>query len=222
MPSLCTGQPMALAAFTAVAPLANVASKSRRVCARRARPLRTLACSKLRAAAPDGRSPGEGSGDVSTEAAEFLETTLELESIALDPESGAVIVPPSYVLCGAFAVAAAAAWQLHAPGLAVPCGVLAAFLGVQTTFVRFVFGPTRFSVARRTPDGSFSLIRGWRYDQFAYWTVWWPRAAVLVYFRELESYAGRGSVHFFPVVCDPVVLAREFRRRLPVVEDKAE
>lgn len=135
----------------------------------------------------------------------YTETTLIAETEALNPETGSTILEASYALPGTFVAAAVLGRFAELPVLWVPCALIGVLLTVQAANVRFVFGPTRLSVTRRTGD-ELKIIRGWRYDQFKHWELWWEFFPVLAYFRENESYGGRGSIHFFPVVCDGKVL----------------
>lgn len=150
----------------------------------------------------------------------YTETTLIPETVALDPGSGSTIVPASFALPGAFlATAAGARFLLELPALWVPLAIIGLFLSVQAANVRFVFGPERLSVTRKA-KGELKIIRGWKYDEFKNWEVWWPRVPVLCYFRENESYGGKGSIHFFPVVCDGGILVDELKKRIKGVDKK--
>lgn len=146
-----------------------------------------------------------------------LDPTMVPEVEALDESSGSVIVPASYALPGAFLTVAIAMRWLEVPAVWIPCAVLAVFLSVQASVVRFIFGPKRFSVAKKGLNG-LQIIRGWRYDEFANWEVWWPNAPVLCFLRERESYGGKGSYHFFPLICDSFMLQSLFRERAPGVK----
>jgi len=147
----------------------------------------------------------------------YTETTLIPETVALDPGSGSTVVPASFALPGAFLATAAGTRLLEIPALWVPFGIIGLFLTVQAANVRFVFGPERLSVTRKD-KGELKIIRGWKYEEFKNWEVWWPRAPVLCYFRENESYGGKGSIHFFPVVCDGGILVEQLKKRVKGVE----
>lgn len=142
----------------------------------------------------------------------------ELE--ALDPDNAeTVVIRPSFNLAGTF-LFTGGLWTFRgdkflAPGLVVLCvGLL---LAVQSVRVRFVFGPRKFSVAAQGTEG-LEIIRGWAYEEFQNWEVWWERLPILCYFKENESYGGRGSLHFFPVVCDGKELVEELKRRTKHLE----
>jgi hypothetical protein len=134
------------------------------------------------------------------------ETTLDREEGALDEAAGAVVVRPDQRLAAAFTFAGGAAVYSGGGWTAVglPLVVFGAFLYLQTARVRFVFGPRKLNVATRgLRDGELTFIRGWAYDEFAAWDIYpSPALPVLAYFRERESYDGRGSVHFFPILAD--------------------
>lgn len=151
-----------------------------------------------------------------------VETTLIPELEALDEESGSVIIRPSFNLAGAFLFTGGLWTYLGERWLipGIPVVLLGVLFAVQSVRVRFVFGPRKFSVAQQTGKG-LEIIRGWAYDGIVNWEFWWKGLPVLTYFKEKESYAGRGSVHFFPVVCDGKGLLEELKRRTPHLE-KAE
>lgn len=144
------------------------------------------------------------------------------ESEALDPSSGSVVIRPTFNLASVFLMTGGAldyaggGWVV----LGLPITLIGVLLGVQTFRIRFVFGPKRLSVANRTGDG-LSIIRGWEYSLFSNWEVWWKPLPILAYFKEKESYNGRGSVHFFPVLCDGRQLIEQLRERVSHL-DKSE
>lgn len=91
--------------------------------------------------------------------------------------------------------------------------ILGVFLYLQTLRVRFVFGPSKLNLAVRK-RGSLSFIRGWAYNQIRVWNIFpSPSFPVLAYFREIESYNGRGSIHFFPIVADGKRLTELFEQK---------
>jgi len=110
---------------------------------------------------------------------------------------------------------------------AVPVGLLGVFLVVNAGFLlRFRFGPDAIEVWKRGAADSvqptagddaalrgYRYVRGWHYDRIEYWKLWWPRFPVLFYFRESESYDGRGSIHFLPVVFDAQQWLQGFSER---------
>lgn len=154
----------------------------------------------------------------STEEAK-VDSTRVPESEALDPSSGSVIVRPTFYLASAFLLSgggldyAGGGWAV----LGLPLTMIGVLLAVQTFRIRFVFGPKRISVANRTSDG-LSIIRGWEYSQISNWEVWWKPLPILAYFKEKESYNGRGSIHFFPVLCDGAQLIQQFRERVSHID----
>ncbi|KAK4532406.1 hypothetical protein CCYA_CCYA12G3263 [Cyanidiococcus yangmingshanensis] len=110
---------------------------------------------------------------------------------------------------------------------AVPVGLLGVFLVINAgLLLRFRFGPDSIEVWRRGSSGEsqvagvkdaaldgYHYVRGWHYDRIEYWKLWWSRFPVLFYFRETESYDGRGSIHFLPVVFDTQQWLRGFEER---------
>ncbi len=153
-------------------------------------------CTVLRMA---GQPPSENLQEV-------VETTLVEEKGALDEEGDAVVVRPdqrlaaAFTFLGGFLVYEGTSWTV----LGLPLLVFGLFLYLQTVRVRFVFGPSKLNVASRAlGSGELSFIRGWAYKEIAVWDIYpTPAFPVLAYFRERESYGGRGSMHFFPILAD--------------------
>lgn len=151
----------------------------------------------------------------STSEADSPESTRVPELEALDPSSGSVVVRPTFNLAAAFLLTGGAldyvggGWLV----LGLPVTLIGLLLAVQSFRVRFVFGPTRLSVATRSGDG-LSIIVGWKYALITNWEVWWKPLPILAYFKESESYNGRGSIHFFPIVCDGAQLIEQLRERV--------
>lgn len=148
-----------------------------------------------------------------------LDSTRIPEAEALDPSSGAVIIRPDFKLA-AFFLFTGGALTYAGGGYSVPgfpfC-LLGALLAVQSTRIRFVFGPSRLSVALRK-GSDLKIIRGWEYSKIANWEVWWPPLPCLAYFKERESYNGRGGVHFFPILCDGSQLVEQLLARTPHID----
>lgn len=148
-----------------------------------------------------------------------VDSTREQELEALDPESGSVVVKPSFNLAASFLFSGGAMaylgdfWAV----LGFPIILIGTLLSVQTVRLRFIFGPKRISVAQRK-NGGLDIIRGWEYDKISNWEVWWKVLPILAYFKEKESYNGRGSVHFFPVLCDGAQLIEQFRTRVSHID----
>lgn len=150
------------------------------------------------------------------------DSTMVPELDALDPNSGSVVVAPSFNLAGAFLFIGGLSfyqgdlWIV----LGFPTLLLGILLAVQSFRVRFVFGPTRVSVAARKSDG-LEIIRGWQYEQITNWEFWFKPLPLLAYFKETESYNGRGSVHFFPIICNGPQLLDQLKKNTPHL-DKSE
>lgn len=140
------------------------------------------------------------------EASNTSETTLEQEEGALDLSGDAVVVEPdqrlaaAFTFLGGFFVYNGTSWTV----VGLPLVALGAFLYLQTARIRFVFGPKKLNVASRNlSSGELKFIRGWAYEEFAAWDIYpSPSFPILAYFRERESYGGRGSIHFFPILAD--------------------
>lgn len=133
----------------------------------------------------------------------------------MDPESGSIIVPGTFNLASFFMLSGGFMFYIGdiwiVPGF--PFLLIGLLLSVQSLRIRIVFGPTRFSVATMGMKG-LNLIRGWKYDEITNWEMWWQALPILFYFKEKESYNGRGSIHFFPVMCKHKVLISEMKKRV--------
>lgn len=147
-----------------------------------------------------------------------VETTLVEEEGALDLSGDAVVVRPDqrlaafFAFLGGFLTYEGTSWTV----LGLPLLVFGIFMYLQTLRIRFVFGPTKLNVATRALGSSeLSFIRGWAYEQIAVWDIYpTPAFPILAYFRERESYVGRGSVHFFPILADGQQLKGLFEEKI--------
>lgn len=99
--------------------------------------------------------------------------------------------------------------------LGYPLLAIGALLFFQLTRVRFVFGPTKLNVAYKKGD-SLEFVRGWAYNKIVNWEFYpSPKFPILAYYREIESYAGRGSIHFIPCVFDAQQMFQLFEKSAP-------
>mmetsp|Transcript_9380 Transcript_9380/g.24867 ORF Transcript_9380/g.24867 Transcript_9380/m.24867 type:complete len:127 (+) Transcript_9380:5796-6176(+) len=97
---------------------------------------------------------------------------------------------------------------------AVPLLLLGTFLLIQTSVVRFVFTDSTFTVAKKTSNPEeLEFVNSWAYSSITNWEVWWEPFPVLCYFKETESYDGRGSIHFFPVLFNGRALVNAFQTK---------
>ena len=138
-----------------------------------------------------------------TETAEQVaqDSTLTPEDDILGSKS--TILRPSYNLASGFLIIGGILTYVGDGYLllGLPLTLLGAFLAFQTFNVRFVFSEKKLNVMKKK-GSELKFVRGWQYDKFTNWEVWWPRLPILCYFKEKESYNGRGSIHFFPVIFD--------------------
>lgn len=139
-----------------------------------------------------------------------VETTKIPELEALDPSSGSVIVPSSYSLAFALIAAGGSLAWLGKPAFAVPILLQGSFLLQAALRLRIVFGPSRMSIAKVTA-GELEILRGWKYDKFRNWELWWPSLPWMWYFLESESFSGKGSKHLVPMICDAEVLLEQLK-----------
>lgn len=90
----------------------------------------------------------------------------------------------------------------------------------QLTKVRFVFGPTKLNLAYRK-GGSLQFVRGWSYDQMKTWSIFPSKSfPVCGFIKEEESYAGRGSVHYFPMLFNSAQFIRGMEARVSSRQEK--
>lgn len=135
------------------------------------------------------------------------------EAAALNPGSGSVILTPSYALAASFlALGGATSYQGDIWfALGFPSLLIGLLLTIQTSRLRFVFGPEKLSVAvKKGPR--IAIMRSFSYDQITNWELWWKQAPLLFYFKETESYDGRGGPHFIPVIFDAKQLLQHIGR----------
>lgn len=134
-----------------------------------------------------------------------------------------VVPEPNFAIPATLAALAALSAATHHPTGAGLAGVLAAFLAVQATRVRFVFDDDALEVvvsgkapgeeAGAATENAFVGGRNrWAYDSFVNWEFWWPGFPVLVYFKETQTKA-EGQIHFFPIIFDGKVLYEVMRER---------
>jgi len=134
------------------------------------------------------------------------------------PAQSDIILPTKYnipIVLNGFALTFAGlgdGWTV----LSFPFLLLGIFLTIQTTIVRFIFTDTELVVAKKRigeQSTSLDFIRSWKYSEFVNWEVWWEQFPVLCYYKENESYNGRGSIHFFPILFDCKALVNAFQTR---------
>mmetsp|Transcript_24121 Transcript_24121/g.40261 ORF Transcript_24121/g.40261 Transcript_24121/m.40261 type:complete len:115 (+) Transcript_24121:333-677(+) len=94
--------------------------------------------------------------------------------------------------------------------------LIGAFLGSQTTKIRFVFDDEAFEVkvqkgdAEDLEDSRDNFAVGgknrWKYDTFTHWQFYPSEEfPILVYFKETQT-SPEGQIHFFPVLADGKML----------------
>jgi hypothetical protein len=136
------------------------------------------------------------------------------------------IVPqPSFNIPATLAALSALSVATHHNNTAGVFGVLAAFLAIQATRVRFVFDDEALEVVisgkqpgeegSETENAFVGGRNRWSYDSFVNWEVyfakplWFP---VLVYFKETQT-KPEGQIHFFPVIFDAKTLYDVMKER---------
>lgn len=117
-----------------------------------------------------------------------------------------VELKPSYRLPGGLAIAALPILWLQ---VWVGAGLLlfALFLALQAATLRLQFTEAALDIYRGD-----ALIRHFPYEDWQNWRIFWPSVPVLFYFKEVKS------IHFLPVLFDPLSLQACLQNRCPQVK----
>ncbi|MEN9227697.1 MAG: DUF3119 family protein [Gloeomargarita sp. HHBFW_bins_205] len=110
---------------------------------------------------------------------------------------------PDYRLAASLAVVGLVVTPWSWP-VGVGCTALAAFLAWQTATLRWTFTATAVVLTRNGQP-----IRTFPYAEWQDWYLFWPRLPVVLFFREVRS------IHFVPVLFDPVALTQYLNRYCP-------
>lgn len=120
--------------------------------------------------------------------------------------SSTVELNPSYRLPACLAIAALPLLWLQ---VLVGAGLLlfALFLAVQAATLRLQFTETALDIYRGE-----ALIRHFPYQDWQNWRIFWSPIPVLFYFKEVKS------IHFLPILFDPLNLQACLQSRCPQVK----
>jgi hypothetical protein len=91
--------------------------------------------------------------------------------------------------------------------LGLPVALFGLFLTAQAVTLRLLFTPTALEVYRGQ-----TLIRQFPYSEWQHWEIFWPPVPILFYFREIKS------IHFLPIIFDPLTLEACLKERCPRIE----
>lgn len=80
--------------------------------------------------------------------------------------------------------------------------LLGLFLLYQAATIRLWLTPTALAVYRGDTQ-----LREFPYQDWSYWTIFWPAVPILFYFKEVKS------IHFLPVLFDPEALRTQLLER---------
>ncbi|APB32310.1 hypothetical protein GlitD10_0009 [Gloeomargarita lithophora Alchichica-D10] len=86
-------------------------------------------------------------------------------------------------------------------------GAMAAFLGWQSAVLRLTFTETAVVLTRNGAP-----LREFPYRDWQDWYLFWPGLPVILFFREVHS------IHFVPVLFDPLALSRYLAHYCPPTE----
>jgi len=123
-----------------------------------------------------------------------------------------VVISPDYKLAGGFFTMGALASSLGDNiVVGAPLLLIGAFLGLQTSRVRFEFDNEALEVKLEKSDGELVdsgenfKVGGqnrWKYSTFTHWQFYpSEELPILVYFKETQT-SPEGQIHFFPVIMD--------------------
>lgn len=126
-----------------------------------------------------------------------------MASTPLDTAQAPTDLQPSFViplalLFGAIPIFLLQMWV----GLAI--AVFGIFLTVQTAIIKLSFTATALEVYR-----TGKLIRSFPYAEWQNWRIFWEPIPILFYFKEVKS------IHFLPIIFDPVTLKVCLERHCP-------
>ena len=107
----------------------------------------------------------------------------------------AITLEPSYKLSASIIILSVPLFFVQ-PFVGGVFALLGLFLLYQTTTIRLLFTSVALEV-RRTDN----LLKTFPYAEWESWTVFWPAVPILFYFKEVNS------IHFLPVLFDPVELS---------------
>ncbi|MBR8830148.1 MAG: hypothetical protein N5P05_002806 [Chroococcopsis gigantea SAG 12.99] len=91
------------------------------------------------------------------------------------------------------------------PILSIVLSLFGLFLLIQTVTVRLQFTGTGLDVYR-----SGNLIRGFPYQDWQNWRIFWEPLPILFYFKEVKS------IHFLPIIFDPKTLRACLEKHYPL------
>ncbi|NCJ07060.1 DUF3119 family protein [Synechococcales cyanobacterium C] len=117
--------------------------------------------------------------------------------------SETVVLSPSYGVPVGVAIAALPVLWLN-PWAGLPLILFATFLAIQAATLRLHFTATALEIYRQSTQ-----IRCFPYADWQYWQIYYPLVPVLFYFREVQS------IHFLPILFNPVELKYCLSRALP-------
>jgi Protein of unknown function (DUF3119) len=115
-----------------------------------------------------------------------------------------VVLKPSFRLPLGLTAIAATLLAFLSLWAAIPVFLFAIFLGVQAATLRLHFTHTALEIYRGQTQ-----IRTFPYADWYHWEIYWPVLPILFYFREVNS------IHFLPVLFDPVALGQCLGDRCP-------
>ncbi len=110
---------------------------------------------------------------------------------------------PSYNLPLGIVVLALACIWLNI-WLAAAIALFGLFLAAQAKLLTLVFTPANLDIYR----GS-TLIRQFPYSDWQNWEVFYQKAPILFYFKEVKS------IHFLPIIFDPLTLQACLEKYIP-------
>lgn len=114
-----------------------------------------------------------------------------------------VELTPRYTLPIVLMIAAAPILIIQ-PWISLAIALFGLFLLFQTVTLRLRFTETALDIYRVETQ-----IRHFPYQDWQNWQIFWPRFPILLYFREVKS------IHFLPILFDPIGLQNCLEQRCP-------
>ena len=135
---------------------------------------------------PSPPTPAVGDGvDPAVNPAVNAPNTVDADTVELEPN---FVLPTGLAAIAILLLG----WKLWV-GLIV--ALFATFLMVQAATLRLIFTPTALDIYRDD-----TLIRTFPYKDWENWDIFWGYTPILFFFREVKS------IHFLPILFDPVML----------------
>mmetsp|Transcript_14932 Transcript_14932/g.21195 ORF Transcript_14932/g.21195 Transcript_14932/m.21195 type:complete len:176 (-) Transcript_14932:14-541(-) len=137
----------------------------------------------------------------------------------------ALVIPPDFKLPGVISAIGLGLATSGNEKFGYPLLGIGAFLGIQTTRIRFTFDAEAMEIKIQKKGENLSDMRDnivvggknrWTYDNWVNWEVYPSESLpILLYFFEKQT-RPEGQIHFFPIIMDKDLLLGEIKKRVPI------